>query len=52
MLNRKNALYTAAQTQSIENELAWWRIEPKNSPAFRWFCFQHFNYSTAASLWK
>jgi len=30
-----NLISIAALTQSIEKELAWWRIEPKNSAAFR-----------------
>jgi len=39
----------AALTQSIENELAWCRIEPKNSATFR--CFFS-SVSTTAPLWK
>jgi len=40
-----NLIPIAAPTQSIENKLAWWKIEPKNSAAFRFFYFQRFNYS-------
>jgi len=32
-----NLILIAALTQSIENELAWWRMESKNSAAF--LCF-------------
>jgi len=32
-----NLIPIAALTQSIENELTWWRIEPKNSEALRCF---------------
>jgi len=32
-----NLIPIAALTQSIENELAWWRIETKNSAAFAAF---------------
>jgi len=39
----------AALTQSIENELVWWKIELKNFAAFR--CFFS-SVSTTAPLWK
>jgi len=39
----------AAQTQS---KFAWWRIEPKNSAAFRCFLFQWFDHSITRPLWK
>jgi len=32
-----NLILIAVLTQSIENELAWWRIESKNSAALRCF---------------
>jgi len=41
-----NVILIAALTQSIENKLAWWRIEPKNSAAFR--CFSTFRLRRAA----
>jgi len=37
-----NLMPIAALTQSIENESAWWRIEPKNSAVFRCFYFPAF----------
>jgi len=43
-----NLIPIAALTQSIENELAWWRIEPRSSTTFR--CF--FSVSTTTPLWK
>jgi len=41
-----NGILIAALIQSIENKLAWWRIESKNSAAFRCF-FQRFDHSAA-----
>jgi len=37
----------AALIQSIENELAWWRIEAKNSAALRCLFFQRFDNGAA-----
>jgi len=32
-----NLIPIAALTQIMDNKLAWWRIEPKNSATFRCF---------------
>jgi len=44
-----NLLHIASLTQSIENKLACWRIEPKNTAAF---CCYFSSVSTTAPLWK
>jgi len=36
----------AALNQNIENELTWWRIEPKNSAVF----FQHLDHGAALKI--
>jgi len=44
-----NLVPITALSQSIENKLAWWRIEPKNSAAFRCF-FSVFDHGAALKI--
>jgi len=45
-----NLIPIVALTQIIENELAWWRIEPENSAAFRCLFLQRFDHGTALKI--